>query len=112
MAPATFRVFARALRAAADVFEAAALEAAAERADWVDQTSSPLGSRRHISATRRRMAAGLEGAARVGRRYLLSGQALTEELAGSTAAAPAEAAAGDYASRVRAELRMVQGGAR
>ena len=45
-------------------------------AGMVSQTSSPLGSRRHCNAVKRRMAAGLPGAAKVGRRYLLSQDAL------------------------------------
>lgn len=47
---------------------------------WVDQGTSPLGSRRHRSIVGRRMATGRPGAAIVGRRYLLSKEALTEEL--------------------------------
>lgn len=46
----------------------------------VDQKTSPLGVRRHGDAVRRRLAAGEHGATRVGRRWLLSGAALTEEL--------------------------------
>lgn len=46
----------------------------------VEQANSPLGSRRHIDAVKRRMAAGQPGASHVGRRYLLSQEALGEEL--------------------------------
>jgi len=50
---------------------------------WIDQEFSPLGSRRHIAAVRRRVARRKPGAeldaAIVGRRYLLSIDALAEE---------------------------------
>jgi hypothetical protein len=51
---------------------------------WVDQAGSPLGPRRHIEAVRRRVARGLGGASVVGRRYLLSPEAMAEELASVT----------------------------
>lgn len=107
----TYRVFARALRAAADVLEEAATEAAAERADWTDQASSVLGSRRHITACRRRMATGKPGAAKVGKRYLLSAEALREELTalGRPTAEPVEETS-DYGDRMRSALRVVGGG--
>ena len=47
----------------------------------IDQTRSPLGRRRHIAAVRRLVAAGKAGAAVVGRRYLLSREALDAEVA-------------------------------
>jgi hypothetical protein len=46
----------------------------------IDQTNSPLGRRRHCHAVRQRMAEGKPGAAIVGRRHLLSREALNEEL--------------------------------
>jgi len=46
-----------------------------------DQRGSPLGPKRHAACVRRRLAAGEPGAARVGRRWLLSEAALAEELA-------------------------------
>lgn len=46
----------------------------------VEQTRSPLGSRRHCGAVRRRVARGEPGAAIVGRRHLLTPEALAEEL--------------------------------
>jgi hypothetical protein len=46
----------------------------------VEQGASPLGARRHRAAVRRRVAAGEGGAAVIGRRHLLSREALTEEL--------------------------------
>jgi hypothetical protein len=47
----------------------------------VDQKGSPLGAKRHCAAVRRLMAEGDPGASRVGRRYLLSREALAAELA-------------------------------
>lgn len=47
---------------------------------WVDQTTSPLGSRRHCAAVQRRVRSGIAGASVVGRRHLLSNEALAEEL--------------------------------
>src|SRR5690349_1127528 len=72
---------ARILRAAADEAERIASEQSAEQKDWIDQASSPLGRRRHCAAVRRRIASGKGDAAQVGRRFLLSAQALSEELA-------------------------------
>jgi hypothetical protein len=72
----------------ADILEAAArrareleAEARAHRRDWIDQSASALGRRRHCVSTRQRVAAGQEGAAIVGRRHLLSSAAHAEELA-------------------------------
>lgn len=48
--------------------------------ELVSQTDSPLGPRRHCAAVRRRMGAGEGGASKVGRRYLLTREALAEEL--------------------------------
>lgn len=47
----------------------------------IDQRSSPLGPRRHCAAVRARIAAGKPGASVVGRRFLLSPAALSDELA-------------------------------
>ncbi len=52
------------------------------QAEMIDQTTSPLGARRHCSAVRRRLACGKPGAAIVGRKHLLSSTALDEELQG------------------------------
>src|SRR5688572_11962718 len=54
----------------------------------VAQTSSPLGSRRHCNAVKRRLEAGRPGAARIGRRYLLTREALGEELAAAGCSKP------------------------
>lgn len=82
-------------------------------ADLVDQGASPLGNRRHINTVRRRMASGQPGASRVGRRYLLSRTALSEELAhagGSSEKAPNGPPANTLRSDLEAELRLVRGG--
>lgn len=50
-------------------------------ASWVDQHASALGSRRHCALVRSLMKNGDPRASRVGRRYLLTGDALTEALA-------------------------------
>lgn len=49
----------------------------------VDQTASPLGSRRHCALARRLVNAGDPRAAKVGRRWLISREAISEAL-GST----------------------------
>lgn len=48
--------------------------------DMVDQAASPLGRRRHIAAVRSRVASGATGAAIIGRRYLLTREAIEAEL--------------------------------
>jgi hypothetical protein len=48
--------------------------------DMVSQVTSPLGRRRHCAAVQRRVAAGIPGAAIVGRKHLLSREALNDEL--------------------------------
>lgn len=100
----------------AEILEAAAGKArelanlhAAERREWVGQEDSPLGRRRHIQAVRRRLAAGLDGAGRSGRRYLLSADALAEELA-RPAEPKAETETTDYGDKMRDALRLVGGG--
>jgi len=54
--------------------------AAGTRPDMLDQAGSPLGRRRHIAAVRARAARGDAGAAIVGRRHLLTREALEAEL--------------------------------
>ena len=50
--------------------------------EWIDQEKSGgLGPRRHCAAVRRRMNEGKPGAARIGRRYILSPTAFAEERA-------------------------------
>jgi hypothetical protein len=72
---------ARVLRAAAAECDAIATEHRADLHSWIDQQHSALGPRRHVSAVRRRVAAGDKGAALVGRKALLSPDSLAEELA-------------------------------
>jgi hypothetical protein len=80
----------------------------------IEQARSPLGRRRHIAAVRRRVAAGQPGAAIVGRRHLLSAEALTEELAraGQCPEAAPSPASGSVRAELERELRLVKGGAR
>lgn len=52
----------------------------------VAQGESPLGPRRHCNAVKRRVARHQPGAAIIGRRHLLSQEALREELAGTSSA--------------------------
>jgi hypothetical protein len=98
--------FARVLRAAADECDRLEAERRSEHRDWVDQSASPLGSRRHIARVRARLAAGRDGAARVGRRHLLSPSALAEEL---SALSKVPARAPTLGDELRAELRLVRG---
>lgn len=76
----------------------------------VDQHGSPLGNRRHISAVRRRLASGEGGAAKVGRRYLLSTEALSNELTAKSKSKPKTAKPGTAMSeKLERELRLVGG---
>lgn len=71
-----------ALEAQAAVLRALALDAAkSSPSDMIDQTSSPLGNRRHCAAVQRRVSKGLPGASIVGRKHYLSPDALEQELA-------------------------------
>lgn len=56
---------------------------AGELPSMLDQVGSPLGRRRHITAVRRLVAEGKPGAAVVGRRHLLTREALEAELGGA-----------------------------
>ena len=78
----------------------------------VAQAESPLGRRRHIAAVRRRVAAGQPGAAVVGRRHLLSTEALAEELSrsGRRPEASPSPASGSVRAELLNELRLVRGG--
>lgn len=69
------------------------------------QQGSPLGPRRHCEAVKRRLAEGLFGAAHIGRRYLLSPEALAEELAGISRPAPSSAC--DIGEELRREMRAI-----
>jgi len=48
--------------------------------DWIAQAESPLGPKRHCAAVRRRIAERKPGARIVARRFLLSQEAMAEEL--------------------------------
>lgn len=71
----------------------------------IDQKQSPLGRRRHCYAVRRRLSEGSPGAAVVGRRHLLSPEALAEELArlGKRQPSPGET----LANELRRELGLL-----
>lgn len=82
-----------------------------EQDGWVDQSASPLGPRRHRKAVTARVAAGAPGAAKVGRRHLLSKDALSEELSAIGKRKPKRAAPAEpsFEAKLRAELRLVGG---
>ena len=103
----------RALEVLADVIadRVAARLLGDQRPGWMDQASSPLGRRRHCSAVRLRVAAGLSGAAVVGRRHLLSSEALAEELATGGRGKRPDRSRG-VAAELRTELALVAGGRR
>jgi hypothetical protein len=102
----------------AEILEAAARRARELDADvrgelraWTDQSASPLGPRRHVARVRGRLARGLAGASMVGRRALLSPEALGEELAALTKKKAVAAEPETTASRIERRLGLV-GGAR
>ncbi len=74
----------------------------------VEQGASPLGTRRHCAAVRRRLDHGEPGAAIVGRRHLLSATALAEELGRTSAlrARPKQQAGESAANRLRRDLGL------
>ena len=82
--------------------------------NMVAQSGSPLGARRHCAAVKRRLARGEPGAAILGRRHLLTAEALGEELqlasvrAGPSRAEPAKS----VRSELLAELELVKKGTR
>lgn len=80
----------------------------------VSQEASPLGPRRHCAAVKRRVARGEPGAARIGRKYLLSPDALAEELGRACRApkgvAPDSAPAGSVRAELERKIRLVQSG--
>jgi hypothetical protein len=77
------------------------------RPGWVDQHGSPLGPKRHCAAVRRRVATGLGGAAVVGRRMLLSPEALAEELSRASQRAKPIRSVASVADDLARELRLV-----
>lgn len=84
---------------------------AGERPGWIDQAASPLGRRRHCAAVRRRVAAGEPGAAILGRRHVLTAEALGEEMrVGKPKAKPTGTQ--DVRAELERELRLVGSGSR
>jgi hypothetical protein len=83
----------------------------------VDQRGSPLGRNRHCAAVRRRIDEGKPGAWIVGRKYLLSVEALREELdhLGRRGAAERSSPQGSRSSpreareRLEEKLRLLRG---
>lgn len=76
----------------------------------LDQSASPLGSRRHCTAVKRRIARGEPGAAIVGRKHLLSPEALSEELGRvSRRESPNPTDTGGVRAELERELRLVHG---
>jgi len=84
-----------------------------DRNGWIDQSASPLGSRRHCAVVRRRVAAGDSGACKVGRRFLLTQEALAEELTASGAhsrknrSLKETLASSSVTERLQSKLRLV-----
>ena len=78
----------------------------------IDQSASPLGRRRHCSAVKRRVASGEAGAGIIGRRHLLSAEALSEELKRASGAKPPVPVpvGGCVRAELERELRLVKGG--
>ena len=77
----TLEAQAAALEAQAAVLrELARNEAKSDPKDMIDQHASPLGPRRHCAAVQKLVAQGKPGASIVGRRHLLSPEALEVEL--------------------------------
>jgi hypothetical protein len=78
------------------------------RPGWVDQHGSPLGPKRHCAAVRRRVASGSGDAAIVGRRMLLSPEALAEELSRASRRAKPIRSEGSVTDDLARELRLVR----
>jgi hypothetical protein len=72
----------------------------------VDQRRTPLGPRRHADAVKRRLARGEPGASKVGRRYLLTPDALQEELANVSAATAYRPEPDDPGAKLRRDLGL------
>lgn len=51
-----------------------------KRSDWLDQHTANIGPKRFAKLHRRRQALGLPGVAKAGRRFLMTPEALAEEL--------------------------------
>jgi hypothetical protein len=79
---------------------------------FVDQVQSPLGRRRHVAACRARIARGEPGAAIVGRRHLMSQEALAAELRSAGSRRSKDVAPRSVADELRAQLGLPRPGGR
>ncbi len=106
---------ARVLRSAAAECEAIAAEETHDRIDWIDQSKSPLGPRRHCRVVKALVSAGQPGAAIVGRRRLLSPQGLAQALRSTSSHGANGSESDDEQDEVadlKRELQLVRGGGR
>ena len=85
-------------------------ELASTTHSMVSQHGSPLGARRHRAAVKRRLENGQRGAAIVGRRYLLSHDALQCELSALTPAPPKVSNTSDKSGALDQFERELMGG--
>lgn len=95
------------LRAAADEADRLARHDESEHAAWIDQSSSPLGPRRHCAAVRARITGGLPGAVILGRRFLLSPEAVQVAFVAHRVPEPRPTPSGE--EQLREALRIVGG---
>jgi hypothetical protein len=100
----TRETLSRALRAFLAVIEA---EESERDGDWIDQSTSPLGPRRHCALARRLIAAGDKRAARAGRRWLLRAEALSLPVPTSKRPKRAESESESAAARAARRLSRV-----
>lgn len=107
---ATVEILQTVLRAALEALDACAEQAQENVFEWVAQQDSPLGRKRHCEATRRRIREGLNGASVVGRKHLLSPDALREELETLGRPRPkSEPTVSAGVEKLQRELRLVGG---
>ena len=76
---------------------------------WISQSSSPLGVRRHCAAVRRLVASGAPGARIIGRRLELSSDALQMELDMVSRRKPTPRVESAAVEDLKAALRVVGG---
>lgn len=78
---------------------------------WIDQHSSPLGARKHCALVRSLVASGDHRAARIGRRALLTRDALAEAMVTTSNAAPRRTSPlrESVEQRLSRKLRLVGG---
>jgi hypothetical protein len=76
--------------------------------EWIDQHSSPLGSKRHCALVRSLTTAGDQRASKIGRRYLLSRDALAEAMIRQSQTKSKAPETGEtVTSRLQQRLRLV-----